>query len=103
MGQVTGCPPTLEQVRAKRDEILRLAAHYDAHNVRLFGSVARGDEAEGSDLDFLVDAGTDCSLFDLGGLLMDLQELLGCEVDVVSAGGLRDRIRERVLGEAVPL
>ncbi len=103
MAQTTGCPPTLAQIRARREEILRLAEEYKVSNARLFGSVARGEAGAGSDVDFLVDARKGCSLFDLGGLLMDLQDLLGCEVDVVTTGGLRERIRDRVLHEAVAL
>ena len=88
---------------AKKEEILRLAAQYGAHNVRVFGSVARGDSDERSDVDFLVDLEPGRSLFDLGGLLMGLQELLGKEVDVVTEKGLRSRIREKVLASAVEL
>ena len=88
---------------AKREEIKKLAANYGAHNVRLFGSVARGEAHSDSDIDVLVDLEPDRSLFDLGGLLMELQDLLGCRVDVVTEHGLRPRIRERVLRDAVPL
>ena len=88
---------------AKREEIKQLAATYGAHNVRLFGSVARREAHSDSDIDVLVDLEPDRSLFDLGGLLMELQELLGCKVDVVTEQGLRPRIRERVLRDAVPL
>ena len=87
----------------KREEILRLAAQYGARNVRVFGSVARGDADEMSDVDFLVDLDEDRNLLDLGGLLMDLRELLNRDVDVVTADGLRARIRDRVLREAVPV
>ena len=87
----------------KREEILRLAALHGARNVRIFGSVARGDAGPDSDLDVLVDMEPGRSLFDMGGLLTDLQELLGCHVDVVTEKGLRERIRDRVLKEAVPL
>jgi len=87
----------------KREEILALAARYGAYNVRVFGSVARGEADEASDLDFLVDLQPGRSLFDLGGLLMELQDLLGREVDVATPNGLKPRIRERVLREAVPL
>ena len=86
-----------------REEILRIAAKHGARNVRIFGSVARGEADEASDIDVLVDLDVGRSLFDLGGLLMDLQELLGRKVDVVIEKGLRARIRDRVLREAVPL
>jgi predicted nucleotidyltransferase len=92
-----------ELLMAKREDILRTAAEYGAYNVRLFGSVARGEADSKSDIDLLVDMEPGRSLFDLGGLLTDLEELLGCNVDVVTERGLRDRIRERVLKEAVPL
>jgi len=92
-----------EIINKKRQDILRLAAHHGARNVRLFGSIARGDANEESDIDVLVDLEPGRSLLDLGGLLMDLQELLGREVDVVTEKGLRPRIRERVLEEAIPL
>jgi predicted nucleotidyltransferase len=87
----------------KREEIKKLAANYGARNVRLFGSVARREARSDSDVDVLVDLEPDRSLFDLGGLLMELQDLLGCKVDVVTEQGLRPRIRERVLRDAVPL
>lgn len=82
---------------------MRAAARYGARNVRIFGSVARGEADNDSDLDVLVDLEPGRSLFDLGGLLMELQEIFGCRVDVVTEQGLRPRIRERVLREAVPL
>ncbi|QQS45938.1 MAG: nucleotidyltransferase family protein [Acidobacteriota bacterium] len=92
-----------EAINSKRDEVLRIAARYGAHNVRIFGSVARGEAGNESDLDVLVDLDPGRSLFDLGGLLMELQELFGCRVDVVTEPGLRPRIRQRVLNEAVPI
>lgn len=92
-----------ELFNSRRADILRIAAHYGAHNVRIFGSVARGEARPDSDVDVLVDLEPGRSLFDLGGLLMELQDLLGCRVDVVTEQGLRPRIRERVLREAVPL
>ena len=95
---------TLQELRtSKRDEIMRLAAKYGARNVRVFGSLARNENDERSDIDFLVDLEPGRSLFDLGGLLMALQELLGAEVDVVTEKGLRPRIREQVLADAVTL
>lgn len=94
----------LEQVlKDKRDDILNAAARYGAYNLRIFGSVARGEAKSDSDIDILVDLEPGRSLLDLGGLLMDLQELLGCNVDVVTENGLRPRIKDRVLREALPL
>jgi uncharacterized protein len=90
-------------VQAKREDILRIASEYGAYDVRIFGSVARGEDDEKSDIDFLVNMEKGRSLFDLGGLLMDLQDLLGHDVDVVTEDGLRERIRERVLREAMAL
>jgi len=93
----------LEAVREKRVEILRIAALHGGNNVRVFGSVVRGESRPGSDVDFMVDMEAKRSLFDLGGLLMDLQDLLGCPVDVVTEKGLKGRIRERVLQQAILL
>lgn len=90
-------------VDSHRDEILRIAAQYGAGNVRLFGSAARGEADPDSDVDLLVDLEPGRSLLDLGGMLMDVQELLGRSVDVVTEAGLRRRIREQVLREATPL
>ena len=87
----------------QRESILQIAKRHGAKNVRIFGSVSRGDASAGSDVDFLVDLEQGRSLFDLGGLLMDLQTLLGCPVDVVTEKGLRPRIRERILREATHL
>ena len=92
-----------ELLQEKREDILRLASKRGAYNVRVFGSVARGEADDKSDIDLLVDLEPGRSLFDLGGLLMDLQELLGHNVDVVTERGVRERIRERVLKEASPL
>ena len=87
-------------LQEKRAEILLLASEHGASNVRVFGSVARGEADAASDVDLLVDMEAGRSLLDLGGLLMDLRDLLGCEVDVVTESGLRARIRQRVLDEA---
>ena len=92
-----------ELLADKREAIHRLATTYGARNVRVFGSLARGEADERSDVDFLVDMEPGRSLLDLGGLLMDLQDLLGHNVDVVTESGLKPRIRRRVLEEAVPL
>jgi len=87
----------------KREEILRIASEHGAREVRVFGSVARGEADRESDIDFLVELETGRSLMDLGGLQMELESLLGRRVDVVTVRGLKARIRERVLREAVPV
>ena len=92
-----------EVLENKREEIIRVAARHGASNVRIFGSVARGESDEKSDLDLLVTMEPGRSLLDHAALWLELQELLGCEVDVVSEKGLRPRMRDRVLKEAVPL
>jgi uncharacterized protein len=92
-----------ESLQAKREEILSAAARHGASNVRIFGSVARGEAGPESDVDVLVDLEPGRSLLDHAALLLELEELLGCQVDVVTERGLRSRFRERVLREAVPL
>jgi len=87
----------------KREEILRIASEHGAREVRVFGSVAHGEADWESDIDFLVELETGRSLMDLGGLQMELESLLGRRVDVVTVRGLKARIRERVLREAVPV
>ena len=91
------------KLKDKRRQILAIAKKYGAYNVRVFGSVARGEARPDSDIDFLVELEFGRSLFDLGGLVYDLQSLLGVEVDVVTEKGLRTRFREKVLRDAVPL
>ena len=93
----------IQDLKNRRDDILRIASRYGARHVRVFGSVARGEADERSDIDFLVELERGRSLLDLGGLLMDLQDLLGRRVDVVTERGLKQRIRNRVLEEAVSL
>jgi predicted nucleotidyltransferase len=93
----------IEQVIVKRDEIMEIARRHGAKNVRVFGSIARGDAMPESDIDFLVDLEQGRSLLDLGGLLYDLEQLFGRSVDVVTEKALRPRIRQRVLREACPL
>ncbi len=99
----TSALSTTQILRERRADILSTAARYGAFNVRVFGSVARGEDNVDSDVDFLVDMDSDRSLFDVGGLLLDLQNLLGRKVDVVTEKALHWYIRERVLAEARPL
>ncbi len=96
-------PPSLHDLRKRRETILQLALRHGARDVRVFGSVARGEAVQGSDVDFLVTMETGRSLLDLGGLLMDLRDLLGGPVDVVTPTSLGARVRARVLQEAVHL
>ena len=93
----------MDALQQHREEILDLAAKHGATDVRVFGSAARGDADELSDIDFLVRLIPGRSLFDLGELLMDLQDLLGRRVDIVTERGLRPRMRERVLRDAIPV
>ena len=94
---------TKEDILKHREAIIAVAKQYGAEDVRIFGSVARGDATEDSDVDFLVRFEPGRSLFDQGGLLMDLRELLGMKVDVVSEGALTGRFGQIVQREAAPL
>ena len=87
----------------RREEIVELAARHHARNIRVFGSVARGEETNASDVDLLVDMDPGRSLLDQVRLRRELAELLGVEVDVVTTGGLLERDEGSILGEAVPL
>ena len=93
----------LEHIKAKREQILHLAEQHGARNVRVFGSVARGDTRPDSDVDFLVDMPRGRTLLDLVGLWQDLEELLDRRVDVVVEGGINPHRAERILAEARPL
>ena len=90
-------------LQQKRAEILNITRQHGGHNVRVFGSAARGDAGPDSDIDFLIDLEPDRSLLDMGGLLMDLQGLLQRKVDIVTEKGLHWYIKDRVLQEARPL
>lgn len=94
---------TLDDLRARRPEILEVAARRGARDLRVFGSVARGDQGPTSDVDLLVEFESGRSLLDLGGLIADLEDLLGRHVDVVTEVELRPHVRDRVLADAVPL
>lgn len=87
----------------KRAEILRIMREYGAHNLRVFGSVARGEATHESDIDFLVSFDPDRSLMDHAGLQIALEELLGRRVEVASDIGLKPEIEERILREAIAL
>ena len=90
-------------LREKRDQILSIAARHGAGNVRVFGSVARGEAGPDSDVDLLIDITGEPTPWFPGGLIADLEDLLGRRVDVVTVKELHDTIRSRVLKEAVPL
>ena len=90
-------------LKKRRKEILETASKHGAFDVRVFGSVARGEARPDSDIDFLVRLEPGRSLLDLARLLRELQVLLGCKVDIVTEAGLRPRIRLHVLQEAPPL
>lgn len=91
-------------LESKREDILAVALRHGAFNVRVFGSVARGEETESSDIDLLVDYDLQrISPWFPGGLLMDLQDMLGCKVDIVTEQGLSRLIKDRVLAEAKSL
>jgi len=92
-----------ELLHQKRDLILQIAARHGAHNVRVFGSVARGDARPDSDIDLLVERGSTPSSWFPAGLVLDLQEVLGYPVEVVTEKGLSPLLRDRVLREAIPL
>lgn len=92
-------PPTLAELRARRDEILSVARRYGASNLRVFGSVAREEPA--NDVDILIDLDKGRSLLDLARLHVELEDLLGCDVDV--AERVKPRLREQVEAEAVVL
>lgn len=90
-------------IKSKREEILKTASNYGAYNVRLFGSVARGESYAGSDVDFLVSIEDDRNFLDVVGLWQDLEEMLGCKVDVITDEGVSPYLRERIYSEAVLL
>jgi predicted nucleotidyltransferase len=94
---------TLDDIRAKRDAILEIARRHGARNVRLFGSVVRGEDRPDSDLDVLVEFEPGRSLLDLAGFGLDLEDLLGRKVDVVSEGGISPYIEPYIRAEATPL
>lgn len=95
--------PFKSALRRRRDEIIRIAHRHGAHNIRIFGSVCKESERPDSDIDFLVDLEKDRSLLDLGGMVFELQQLLGRRVDIVTENGLHWYIKQAILDEAEPL
>ena len=93
----------IDELKEKREDILRIASQHGASNVRIFGSVARGETRPDSDVDFLVELEPDRSLLDHVALIQDLSDLLGRQVDVATDIGLRENLRDRILNQAVPL
>ena len=93
----------VEAIQSHREQILRLAHRHGVTGVRVFGSMARGDAGPQSDVDFLIEVGPEPSAWFPGGFVVELQELLGRPVQVVTERGLDDLLRDRVLAEAVPL
>lgn len=103
MTDKTNPTPTLEALRSRRDEIIALAGRYGAYNLRVFGSVARGDASPDSDIDLLVNFREGTSLFELSGFWQDLQDLLNYEVNILSEAGLKPRFRQQIESDLVPL
>ena len=93
----------LNEIRKKKEIILKTAQQYHANNIRVFGSIARGEEKENSDIDFLVSFQSGASLFDQAGLMIELEKILGKSVDVVSDRALNQYIRDKILKEAVSI
>lgn len=94
---------TLSELRKRRDEIIALAQKHGASNVRVFGSVARGDANAGSDVDLMVTTREGVSIFDMVGLWLDLQELLGCEVSLITDNIDDQRFLRRIQAELVAI
>lgn len=90
-------------IQQKRKQILDIATQYGASNVRIFGSVARGEETPGSDIDFLVELDPNCTLLDQIALIQSLEDLLECKIDLAETESLHPLIKEQVLQEAIPL
>ena len=93
----------MDLVKVNREEILQLAHKHGVTGIRVFGSMARGDAGPHSDVDLLIDVGQDPSPWFPGGLIAELEQLLGRRVQVVTEGGLDASLRDRVLNESVPL
>lgn len=92
---------SLDELRAHRDEIVAIGKRFGVRNIRVFGSVARGESDEHSDLDLLIDVDAGHGYFDMAGFALEVEELLGVFTQVATVGGLKLRLRDRVLAEAV--
>ncbi len=90
----------IDDIIAKRDQIIGIASQYKISNIKLFGSVLREEETDESDIDFLVECGDDCSLFDLISMKYDLEEILGRKIDVVTSDSVHWILRDKILQEA---
>lgn len=95
--------PTGRLLAAHRDEVLDVLHKHGVTNARVFGSVARGDDRDGSDVDLLVDLAPGTTLFDLAGIQIELEEILGVDVDLVSSAGVKERLRGRVERDLITL
>jgi uncharacterized protein len=93
----------LELLQQRREDIRRIAANHGAYNIRVFGSVARGEARADSDIDLLIEKGSTTSSWFPAGLVLELEEMLGQRVEIVTEKGLSPYLRDRVLREAVPL
>ena len=93
----------LDQIRLKKESIVNIAKKYGISNIRIFGSVARKEETSKSDVDFLIDLEPGRSAFDMGGFLIDIQDMLNCRVDLVTEKGINPRIKEYILKDLVNL
>ena len=94
---------TVADLRLRREEIRRIGAAHGIDNIRVFGSVARGEADENSDLDLLVDVSSGRGFFDMAGFALGVEDLMRVFTQVATENGLKPRIRERVLAEAIPL
>ncbi|MGH3976564.1 MAG: nucleotidyltransferase family protein [Pseudonocardiaceae bacterium] len=94
---------TVEDLRARHDEIVAIGRRYGVSNIRVFGSVARGEADERSDLDLLIDVAPGHGYFDMTGFALDVEQLMGVFTQVATPNGLKKRMRARILAEAVPL
>lgn len=94
---------TVAELRTRSAELMRIGERYGISNIRVFGSVARGEAGSDSDLDLLVDVAPGRGYFDMAGFALDVEQLLGVYTEVATVAGLKARIRDRVTAEAIPL